>query len=484
MKKRINAPYWLGLVGFLSSFILQSIAPFALATSVSVGLLETPASIVVTPATATVDPDDSQQFTAVATFTSGSPDLDVTTDPLTEWVSESAGVASVNATGEATGIDPGSSIIRATYGGKSGTATLTVNDTTPPEEEEEGGSAGGSSGGSEPSSGEEGGETPAPDEGETTPTPDEGEPGPVQEEGEQPAPPAPGEEPAPNELPSPPVTPPSETAPETAPDASPETTPSVEETERDFQFVSPAVSEEGEYQYQIAEVFLPDELSVTRGETLRYMIDQFTLEDTYKELLDSCFADMDSCLSIFLSASSFDGIVIDSPGDVSVHPGSIASMKSFLWTDAFAQNRFAFGNTQLYPDVPPDDPYSYEINLSTLLSIVQGYYEEPGSPFKPFQVISRMEAVKVILGSIDIMEWMYYPELETILGGPEGIKSQKTPFSDVNSTRDYMWWYPRYLNTACELDMIDCKEGSNFRPDEYITEAEFNVMIDRLRASL
>jgi hypothetical protein len=86
-------------------------------------------SITVTPVTASVPVSGNQQFTAIATYSDGT-SIDVTV--ASAWTSSIPGNASVNAaTGWATGILAStSSVITATYGGLSGSATLNVNAAT------------------------------------------------------------------------------------------------------------------------------------------------------------------------------------------------------------------------------------------------------------------------------------------------------------------------------------------------------------------
>ncbi len=88
-------------------------------------------SLAVTPASPTVIRGTTQQFTATGTFTEGST---VTTQNLNlqaVWTSSAPAVAEIsNAAGSrglATGLTPGMSIITGSFGGKSGTATLTVS---------------------------------------------------------------------------------------------------------------------------------------------------------------------------------------------------------------------------------------------------------------------------------------------------------------------------------------------------------------------
>jgi 6-phosphogluconolactonase (cycloisomerase 2 family) len=93
-------------------------------------------SISVTPSTATITKSapsaahrtqaavlDTLQYTATATFSSGSP-TDITSTAT--WSSSSPAVATISATGLATAVAPGTTTITATMTGISGTASLTV----------------------------------------------------------------------------------------------------------------------------------------------------------------------------------------------------------------------------------------------------------------------------------------------------------------------------------------------------------------------
>jgi len=87
-------------------------------------------SLAVIPATASIPAGTTQQFTAIATFSFG-PSIDVTANALNAWGSGTLAVATVGLhTGSATGVAPGTSLITATFGGKTATATLTVNAAT------------------------------------------------------------------------------------------------------------------------------------------------------------------------------------------------------------------------------------------------------------------------------------------------------------------------------------------------------------------
>ena len=374
-----------------------------------------------------------------------------------------------------------------------GIGQLKIQSSTTPPPSSGGAGGSGGEGGGEPSGSQEPGDQPPADEppadqppGDEPPAdqPPGDEPPADQPPTDQPPSDSPPAAPPPGDPLPPPtaahVTPPPSTqdptpplAPGPPPPGQEEFSPEPETPE--FQFVTPLVLEE--VQHEILEsIFLPDALSVTRGEILVEMNEQFQFEETYSDVLSDCSLDIQGCLSIFLSVTKFDGVSLN---------GLFAnnSFLAMIFEPVHAQS-FNFGNLQLYPDVPPENPYSYVINIGTVLGVVQGYYAEEDSPFKSYQVITRVEATKVLLGSVGMMEWLYYPELEALVGGQEEVLNQRTPFRDIQPTRDYMWWYPRYVNKACEVRMFDCTEGSDFRPDEFVTENEMRAMIVNLKAYL
>jgi uncharacterized protein YjdB len=86
----------------------------------------TVSSVAVTPATVQIAKGTSQQFVAIATYTDGTTST-VTTDAGTVWNSSNEGAATVaTTTGLAASVAEGSTVIRATFGGQSGIANLTV----------------------------------------------------------------------------------------------------------------------------------------------------------------------------------------------------------------------------------------------------------------------------------------------------------------------------------------------------------------------
>lgn len=84
-------------------------------------------SIAVSPATATIAADSTQQFTATVSDQNG----DTMADVSVTWSSSDESVATVDATGLATGVYPGSADITASAESISGSATATVPSAIP-----------------------------------------------------------------------------------------------------------------------------------------------------------------------------------------------------------------------------------------------------------------------------------------------------------------------------------------------------------------
>jgi hypothetical protein len=69
------------------------------------------------------------------------------------------------------------------------------------------------------------------------------------------------------------------------------------------------------------------------------------------------------------------------------------------------------------------------------------------------------------------------------LGSEDALRAETTPFPDVTAIADDDWWYPRYVNFALDVGVIDA--GQYFRPDEPITFSEYSDMLNRaLKASV
>ncbi|MBI2634180.1 FG-GAP repeat protein [Candidatus Peregrinibacteria bacterium] len=185
---------------------------------------------------------------------------------------------------------------------------------------------------------------------------------------------------------------------------------------------------------------------LARGEILTVILDQFDLKKKKVDVLDQCKDYIDFCLFNFMAMSSYDGINLEGP-------------------------------LVLYPDVQPENPYYEAVNTATLLGIVNGYMSEYGSPFKPDDQVTRIQALKIIFGANDLVFPRYRFELIRDLGSEENLTSQKSYFVDVNSKISHMWWYPRYINFGVENGIVDDDEF--FRPEDPITEQELQDLINR-----
>jgi len=183
---------------------------------------------------------------------------------------------------------------------------------------------------------------------------------------------------------------------------------------------------------------------LTRGEAVNNIVEAFNLQKRQKSFLLDCLRHADDCFFAFSAMSDYDGI--------------------------------NFSPLILYPDVFPAYKHYKAINIASMLGLVHGFLDENTSPFHPEEGMTRIQALKVVLGAADAMRWMERFELEqksADSGGPDYL----LPYRDIDPENDAMWWYSRYMRFALENGIMD--SGEYFRPDEPVTEAELNDMITR-----
>jgi len=457
--------------------LLFSIAApvFAQTTEIGVTVLPMPSAVTIVVPAPSVIVGSNEQLNATATFNNGDPPLDVTASPLTNWQSGNPDVATVSPGGLVVPVSPGVTTIAATYGGVTTTTTITIIGVP-------GAAGSGGSGGNFPAAS---GVNPAPvNSSSSNLNPAAGQISPTSNQLQEVSSNPDGAPSSANPSADTPVINPFiafKAAADTQTSAfSDESTPSS------LQFFATNVAADAlkslssavvsalsaqnsgqtivgqqiltkplpaDYQQIFGQNFFPAD-GVTRAEVVAKVFKKFHVQELKKNLIEACKNNLPDCLAIFASYSNYHELKLE---------------KNAM---------------QFYPDVPADYLLADAVNIGTMLGIVNGYYREPDNPFKPGQIISRVEALKVILGSTDILKWRYYDEFAAMLGGVAALQNQQTVFSDINSYNDHMWWYARYINVACKVQMIDCSPGSRFRPDDFIAKAEFANMLDRLQVYL
>lgn len=184
---------------------------------------------------------------------------------------------------------------------------------------------------------------------------------------------------------------------------------------------------------------------ISRGQAVHEVVDTFDLRQKNTKFIGDCMSHLDECFFVFTTMSRYD--------QVSLEP------------------------LRLYPDVPQPYFYYNDINLATMLGLVHGNIELKGSPFYPRAYLSRIHALKIVLGAAGLMDWREKFELVRDLGSEDALRGETSLFADVNAIGDETWWYPRYVNFALDDGIIDA--GKYFRPDEPITVAEYRDMLHR-----
>ncbi len=185
---------------------------------------------------------------------------------------------------------------------------------------------------------------------------------------------------------------------------------------------------------------------VTRGEFLKLVLEKLDIRNKKSDYLENCYDYRDFCLFNFMAMSSFN--------DIKLEPDLV-----------------------LYPDVLPGSVYHEDVNIATMLGLVNGYLNESASPFHPDLPITRVQALKVVLSAADLVPPKYQFELIAMLGSQEALSTQRIYFADVDPKVPSVWWQPRYVNFAVENKIID--KSDFFRPNDNITAIELEDFLNR-----
>ena len=183
---------------------------------------------------------------------------------------------------------------------------------------------------------------------------------------------------------------------------------------------------------------------VTRGEAVHEVVTAFDLANKQKNFIKDCLFHLDECFFAFSARSDYDEI--------------------------------RFQPLILYPDVFPAYKYYKDINLASMLGVVQGYLDFKKTPFKPEDPVSRVQALKILLVAANLVPWKEQFELSQA-----EMTTKLVAAADITRNED-KWWYARYLNFALDSGIITEEELG--LPDEQINRSKLQDMIEKTSAHL
>ena len=187
---------------------------------------------------------------------------------------------------------------------------------------------------------------------------------------------------------------------------------------------------------------------ITRGEVVKSVVEGFDIKEKRKSFIDDCYQYREFCFFAFTGQSNFSGLKLE--------PELV-----------------------LYPDIPRGSKYYESVTIATMLGLVCGFGGEKETPFKPDGYMTRIQALKIVLGATSLVKPLYRFELINSLGSLEALEGQPSYYADVDPSISHMWWYPMFSNFAYENNLVEGK--LYFRPDDYITKAELDYMIERTK---
>lgn len=234
--------------------------------------------------------------------------------------------------------------------------------------------------------------------------------------------------------------------------------------------------------------------SCSRADVTERILEEFSLYDVYAAKDAKCLENWEHCMLPFLIHSNYDANensyfpdLEDMVGDS--NPLPIHESPEDLIGDAnpLPPKEAADSVSDANP-LPPKDPESLvsdanplppktkeAIEFGTRIRMVQGYYDEENSPFKPHDIMSRIEILK-LLNFVIGFEWKYYEEFVAELGGEENFELLDRNAADIEE-----WWHVRYYNYACDNDLVPCDATYNFEPNNDCSDAWLKEMISKYK---
>ncbi len=209
--------------------------------------------------------------------------------------------------------------------------------------------------------------------------------------------------------------------------------------------------------------------SCSRAGVTEKIINEFDLYNVYSDLDAKCQEDWENCMLPFLINSSYNATAESYFYDV-IDAGDVVGDANPLPANTFIDAGDVVGDANPLPA-----KVAQAIEFGARNRMVQGYYEEKDSPFKPYETMSRIEILK-LLNFVIGFEWKYYDEYVAEIGGEENLQNVVAKAGDVSE-----WWHVRYYNYACEHGLVMCDPFYDFEPNADCSDAWLSEMISKYK---
>ncbi|MFC1600103.1 hypothetical protein ACFL3T_03690 [Patescibacteria group bacterium] len=240
--------------------------------------------------------------------------------------------------------------------------------------------------------------------------------------------------------------------------------------------------------------------SCSRAGVTERIINEFNLNEVFVKKDAKCLENWEHCMLPFLIHSNYDAseesyfsdvFPEDLVGDANPLPpredlvGDANPLPAFEGDLVGDDNPIlAFG--ELIGDANPLPPVHLAaeiltqklvdaVEFGTRHRMVQGYYEEEGSPFRPYETMSKIEIIK-LLNFVIGFEWKYFEEYAAEFGGEENLDLVDVKAADINE-----WWHVRYYNFACEGGLVPCDPSYEFQPNADCNVDWLNEIISKYK---
>ena len=135
--------------------------------------------------------------------------------------------------------------------------------------------------------------------------------------------------------------------------------------------------------------------------------------------------------------------------------------------------------TKKFDDVKSENTNYQNIAIAANIGLTDGITQMKNKNLDPQNYITKAEAVRVMLIALEEIKPQTCSDIISEAGSIRKLQNSETPFADIAPGKIDKCWYPKIINRACEIGIIDCKKGTNFKPKSFLTKIGFTDLLNR-----
>lgn len=103
----------------------------------------------------------------------------------------------------------------------------------------------------------------------------------------------------------------------------------------------------------------------------------------------------------------------------------------------------------------------------------------PENRLQPENFITKAEALRIMLTALEEIKPQTCEEIISEVGSLKRLQASETPFNDIAPGKITKCWYPKVINRACNIGLLECRRGTDFEPESFLTKKAFELLMKK-----